>query len=942
MSMGDILNGGGSGYDYGSRGSDQWMDANQSSARFFEKSKIKVLQGEREAVQKKTFTKWVNSHLQRVNTHANDLYTDLRDGRKLCMLLEILSGEKLPKPSRGRMRIHFLENCDHALKFLKSQRVHLENVGSQDIVDGNPKITLGLIWTIILRFQIQDIMIETETSEKKSAKEALLLWCQSKTIGYKNVKVTNFTKSWSDGLAFAALLHKHRPDLVNYDSLKKEEPITNLNMVFECAERELDIVPLLDAPDVSVEYPDEKSIMTYVASFYHCFAKLKKVEVSGTRIQKVVKKAVDNDRLILDYEEMSTNMLKWVHETIVRLSSRDFGNSFSALQQQMAEFNNYRTQEKPPKFIEKGNLEVKMFELTSALRSNHQKLYEPPEGAMIGDLNAAWAELEKAEHEREVALRDELIRQERLEQLVERFMRKAHLRESWLTSCMQLLEQAVFGNDLPAVKASTKKHEAMESEIIAYKERVMAVEHLAEKIEAENYCDMDEVNTKKDRVMQLWTNLLSQLDIRSSRMKKHLELHKIFQEIIHIIHWMEDAKVGLMSEDYGKHFTGVEDLIQKHMLVESDIQAQAERVKQANLAADEFLDMPPGEDGYQPDVEQVRNHQQELQSNYDDLCKLAAQRRQRLEESLQLHSFYRDAEEEDLWLSEKEYFVSSTEYGKDVHTTILLLKKHEAVESELAARKPRTAVLLKEGDELLRTMPYASMKIEEFIDLLTAHWDSIENLAQQRKQRLQEMLCLHQYLSNCEDVQRTMDELEAAVSNEDLGHDEESVEELLKKHKVLVDEIENFEKTIDGLEEQRLSTLNDEDKNTPEVLDEKQKIDDQYAALKGKANDRLDKLGDALALYKLYNEADMVKTWVTQHHVQLETYLKVEKTFDLEQCQAIEQRFEGFEQELRANQERLDNVNKLASELSEKSIISPDEVAGRVEDLNGRFVQLCL
>ena len=81
--------------------------------------------------------------------------------------------------------------------------------------------------------------------------------------------------------------------------------------------------------------------------------------------------------------------------------------------------------------------------------------------------------------------------------------------------------------------------------------------------------------------------------------------------------------------------------------------------------------------GFEPDVPQVRNHQHELQSSYDDLGKLAAERKQRLEESLQLHSFYRDAEEEDLWLSEKEYFVSSTEYGKDVPTTILLLKKHK-------------------------------------------------------------------------------------------------------------------------------------------------------------------------------------------------------------------------------------------------------------------------
>ena len=52
------------------------------------------------------------------------------------------------------MRIHCLENVDKALQFLKDQRVHLENLGSHDIVDGNPRLTLGLIWTIILRFQV--------------------------------------------------------------------------------------------------------------------------------------------------------------------------------------------------------------------------------------------------------------------------------------------------------------------------------------------------------------------------------------------------------------------------------------------------------------------------------------------------------------------------------------------------------------------------------------------------------------------------------------------------------------------------------------------------------------------------------------------------------------------------------------------------------------------
>lgn len=183
-----------------------------------------------------------------MNSRIGDLYLDLRDGKNLIKLLEVLSGERLPRPTKGKMRIHCLENVDKALQFLRDQRVHLENMGSHDIVDGNPRLSLGLIWTIILRFQIQDITIEeTDNQETKSAKDALLLWCQMKTAGYHNVNVRNFTTSWRDGLAFNALIHKHRPDLIQFEKLSKSNPLYNLNNAFNVAEDKLGLVKLLDA-----------------------------------------------------------------------------------------------------------------------------------------------------------------------------------------------------------------------------------------------------------------------------------------------------------------------------------------------------------------------------------------------------------------------------------------------------------------------------------------------------------------------------------------------------------------------------------------------------------------------------------------------------------------------------------------------------------------------
>lgn len=165
-----------------------------------------------------------------------------------------------------------------------------------------------MIWTIILRFAIQDISVEEMT-----AKEGLLLWCQRKTAPYKNVNVQNFHLSFKDGLAFCALIHRHRPDLIDYNKLSKDNPLENLNTAFDVAEKYLDIPRMLD-PDgklffamkglrktkssnfafcsfffkckkkpfadlINTPKPDERAIMTYVSCYYHAFQGAQQVSI---------------------------------------------------------------------------------------------------------------------------------------------------------------------------------------------------------------------------------------------------------------------------------------------------------------------------------------------------------------------------------------------------------------------------------------------------------------------------------------------------------------------------------------------------------------------------------------------------------------------------------------------------------------------------------------
>ncbi|XP_067278514.1 dystonin isoform X3 [Pseudorasbora parva] len=364
---------------------------------------------ERDRVQKKTFTKWINQHLLKVRKHVNDLYEDLRDGHNLISLLEVLSGETLPR-EKGRMRFHRLQNVQIALDYLKRRQVKLVNIRNDDITDGNPKLTLGLIWTIILHFQISEIHVTGE-SEDMTAKERLLLWSQQMTEGYVGVRCDNFTTSWRDGRLFNAIIHKYRPDLVDMSRVSTQSSRSNLEQAFGVAEQ-LGVARLLDPEDVDVSSPDEKSVITYVSTLYDVFPKVPEgMEGIG---------ANDVDIKWVEYQNMVMYLSQWIKHNVTVMSDRNFPSNPAELKALYTQYQQFKENEIPPKENEKTKIKhlYKMLEVWMEFGR-----IQLPQGCHPNDVEKEWGKLIVAMLEREKSLRPEVDRLEMLQQIANRVQR---------------------------------------------------------------------------------------------------------------------------------------------------------------------------------------------------------------------------------------------------------------------------------------------------------------------------------------------------------------------------------------------------------------------------------------------------------------------------------------------------------------------------------------
>uniref|UniRef100_A0A8C5TSR9 Calponin-homology (CH) domain-containing protein n=1 Tax=Malurus cyaneus samueli TaxID=2593467 RepID=A0A8C5TSR9_9PASS len=281
---------------------------------------------------------------------------------------------------------------------------------------------------LALEGQISDIYISGELGDM-SAKEKLLLWTQKVTAGYIGVKCTNFSSCWSDGKMFNALIHRYRPDLVDMERVQIQSNRENLEQAFEIAER-LGVTRLLDAEDVDVPSPDEKSVITYVSSIYDAFPK---VPEGGEGISAIVYSGS------VGYQTAWRRSWLMIKQHTILMSDKSFPQN--PVELKVCHFYNqyihFKETESPGQEQEKGRIEELYKLLEVWIEFGRIKL---PQGYHPNDVEEEWGKLIIEMLEREKLLRPAVERLELLLQIANKIQNGALSCEEKLTLAKNTLQ----------------------------------------------------------------------------------------------------------------------------------------------------------------------------------------------------------------------------------------------------------------------------------------------------------------------------------------------------------------------------------------------------------------------------------------------------------------------------------------------------------------------
>ncbi|XP_032304878.1 microtubule-actin cross-linking factor 1 isoform X10 [Coturnix japonica] len=631
------------------------------------------------------------------------------------------------------------------------------------------------------RGTISDIYISGESGDM-SAKEKLLLWTQKVTAGYIGVKCTNFSSCWSDGKMFNALIHRYRPDLVDMERVQIQSNRENLEQAFEIAER-LGVTRLLDAEDVDVPSPDEKSVITYVSSIYDAFPK---VPEGGEGIS-----AIEVDSRWLEYQTRLESLISWIKQHTILMSDKSFPQNPVELKALYNQYIHFKETEIPAREQEKGRIEELYKLLEVWIEFGRIKL---PQGYHPNDVEEEWGKLIIEMLEREKLLRPAVERLELLLQIANKIQNGA-------LSCEEKLTLAKNTLQADAAHLEAGQSVQYEADVVVYLQEceglIRQLQVDVQILRDENYYQLEELAFRimrlQDELVTLrleCTNLyrkghfstlelvpaptLSTTQLKGESLTKGLhtssaswfrkpmtrtELVAISSSedegslrfVYELLAWVEEMQMRLERAEWGSDLPSVETQLETQRHIHSSVEELGSSVKEARL--------------YEGKMSQNfrASYTETLGKLETQYCKLLETSSFRLRHLQSLHGFVSRATAELIWLNEKEEEELAYDWS-DNNPNIAAKRNYFSELTMELEEKQDIFRSLQDTAELLALENHpAKQTVEAYSAAVQSQWQWIKQLCLCVEQHVKENAAYFQFFSDARESETYLRNLQDSI-----------------------------------------------------------------------------------------------------------------------------------------------------------------------------------
>ncbi|XP_066294858.1 spectrin alpha chain, non-erythrocytic 1-like isoform X6 [Branchiostoma lanceolatum] len=572
-------------------------------------------------------------------------------------------------------------------------------------------------------------------------------------------------------------------------------------------------------------------------------------------------------------------------------------------------------------------------------------------------------------------------------QSLQQFSRDADEIEAWISEKLQTATDESY-KDPANIQSKHQKHQAFEAELAANADRVQGVIGMGQSLIDQNKCAGSE-EAVSARIVSLgdqWEYLVQKSAEKSQMLKEANMLQNFNTGVKEIEYWLTEVEALVQSEDYGKDLASVSNLMKKHQLLEADITAHQDRIRDLNNQADTFI----SSNHY--DMESIKEKKTTINTRFERLQNLASERRQRLQESLTLHQFFRDIDDEEAWIKEKKLLVSSDDYGRDLTGVQNLRKKHKRLEAELGGHEAAIQAVQNTGEGLMAQSSLGAAEIQRRCDELTANWSELKqlaanrlaqdifphirvspadiqwwcmqlyahytdlkNMAKERGQKLEDSLAYQQFSANVDEEESWINEKQNLVSSEDYGDTLAAVQYFLnlstelgavsatmkglqKKHEAFETDFKVHRERVDYIYSQGNKLIDEGNHRSDDIKGRINSLESKVRSLEDSATKRKQNLDDNSAFLQFNWKADVVESWIADKEA---TVFSDDYGRDLSSVQTLLTKQETFDAGLQAfEKEGITTITKLKEQLVASQHAQSDAIKQRHANLIKRWEKL--